>query len=149
MGSGSSGYTVGKGGGGTSGSRDNGFKGGTATQHSIGDNLPSLKEKYELNNGRFGTASNPKRPSTRRIESDDPLATARDFYDRASKGGVEQPLASGEGVRTDLKDGTILVMREVSHSKDRSPALRIDVDGSNAPSGLKTQHIHFVERKGR
>lgn len=147
MGSGE--YTPGGvGGGRTTGGSDGGYVGGASEHRSFADNLPSLTEKYPVREGYFGTPASEKNTSTRHIESDDPTATAHDFYDRIAYGGVEEPLPNyrneGKGVRTELSDGTIIVFRDQSNSPDKSPALRIDVTRSDESGDIKTQHIHFV-----
>lgn len=148
MGSGGSGYGIGRGGGGgTSGGSDGGFKGGTDSWQSVGDNLSDLKDNYDYRDGYFGDPSSPKKPRVRHIESDDPVSTARDFYDRATQGGIEEPLPNGKGVKTTMSDGTVITMREVS-SSDGSPAVDINISDSSDSGGIKGQKIHFVQGEG-
>ena len=139
MGSGSSEYNI----SGTSGSRDAGYNGGTGSQHSIADNKAGLTERYPLRKGYFGSKGS--NSSVRRVESDDPSSTSKDFYDRAAKGGIETPLPNGKGVMTGLSDGTIVTMRQIS-SSDGSPAVEINISKSNDSAGIKGQKIHFVRR---
>ena len=154
MGSGSSGYGIGGGGGGgnprsdpPSGAADGGFKGGTDSWQSVGDNLSDLKDNYDYRDGYFGDPSAPKKPRIRHIEGDDPVSTARDFYDRATQGGIEEPLPNGKGVKTTMSDGTVITMREVS-SSDGSPAVDINISRSSGTDGIKGQKIHFVQGEG-
>lgn len=140
MGSGSSGYAVGRSGNGTLGSRDRGYKDGTTKHHSISDNLPSLLARYPYKNGYFGSPAKSSR--VRHILSDSPTATARDFYERASKGGVEEPMRNGRGVKTLMGDDTVVSLREVS-SSDGSPAVEINIRKSSSSGGIKNQKIHF------
>ena len=144
MGSGSCNYSVGGGGGSTSGSTDGGYKGGASNHHSIGDNLDELQSKFEYNNGYFGEKGNGNH--MRRIYSDDPLAQAHGFYDTGGFGGIEEPLANGKGVKCTMKDGTVLTMRQISKS-DGTPAVNINIKKSEDPSGIKTQKIHFMQKK--
>ena len=145
MGSGGSGYGIGRGGGGgTSGSSDGGYKGGAGSHHAIGDNLDALKSKFDYHDGYFGEKGDGRR--TRHEYSDDPVAQARDFYDTAGYGGVEKPMPNGEGVTCTMKDGTVISMREVSHS-DGTPAVDINIRKSDDSGGVKQQKIHFMPKK--
>jgi len=54
-------------------------------------------------------------------------------------------LSNGEGARTQMKDGTIITYREVSHS-DGTSAVDINVSkSSGSTGGIKSQKIHFVK----
>lgn len=77
--------------------------------------------------------------------SDDPLSEARIFYDMISHGGLEESIGKGKW-KTTMADGTVIVMREVSHSPDGSPAVGINVRFSTDEHGVKSQKIHFVRR---
>jgi hypothetical protein len=76
------------------------------------------------------------------FNSDNPIKTAKDFYDKASYGGIEKPLCDGKGYYTKMKDGTILSFRMISTS-DSSPAVEINIRKSNDYGDLKYQKIHF------
>ena len=126
-----------------------GFKGDTGHYHTIGENIGSLKSKYSFNEktGYFGTVGQSKQSKVRNISSDDPVATAKDFYDRAAYGGKEEPLGNGKGFKTTMKDGSVLTYREVSSSSDGSPAIDITISSTGTGSGgIKTQKIHFVKK---
>ncbi len=120
-----------------------GFKGDTGHHHSITENISSLTSDYKYNDGYFGDKGQ-GRNFVRNIASDDPLKTAREFYDKAAHGGIEREMANGKGVYTKMKDGTILSYREVS-SSDGTPAVEINVKESNDHGGIKYQKIHFVK----
>ena len=120
------------------------YKGGAERYRSIGENLAALKREYDFDGGYFGEQSPSHDIDKRIIASDDPLATARDFYDTAAYGGIERELANGKGVRTDMADGTTFTFREVSESPDRSPAVNISIRRSTDTGGVETQKIHFV-----
>ena len=124
------------------------YKGNADHYHSLSENLPSLTSQYPLNNGYFGDKGNSNNNSVRHIASDDPSATALDFYNTIAHGGIESEIydSSGKvkGAKTSLADGTIITWRETSNS-DGSPAIDINIDRSNSSSGLKTQKIHFVK----
>lgn len=140
MGTGSSGYGI----SGTAGAGDAGYKGGTGSHHSIADNKDALTSKYPLRNGYFGSKGSSS--SVRRIESEDPVSTATDFYEEAAKGGVEIALDNGKGVKSEMANGTKITMRPVS-SSDGSPAVDINISKSNDPAGIKQQKIHFIWRR--
>ena len=137
MGSGSSGYGI----AGTAGSRDAGFSGGTSLHHSLGDNLGLLTSEFPLRNDFFGSKGQGK--GIRHIDSDDPITTARDFYMRATRGGIEKPLPNGRGVMTKLSDGTVITMRLIS-SSDGTPAVDINISKSVDSANVKQQKIHFI-----
>ena len=122
-----------------------GYKNGTGHYHSITENLPSLSSEYDCNNGYFGEKGQ-GRKSVRNISSDNTMKTAKDFYDRASRGGIEHQMDNGKGVYTKMRDGTIISYREVS-SSDGSPAVEINIHYSNNHGEIKTQKIHFVKGK--
>ena len=100
--------------------------------HSIEDNLDKTKQKYPTNDeGYFGTPGQ-GRSHTRNIESENPLETAKDFFDNISEGGKIIPLLDKKtglqkGVIAHMEDGTFISFREVS-SSDRSPAVEINID---------------------
>lgn len=123
-----------------------GYKGDTGHFHSLGENLPTLvKYKYNSETGYFGEKGASKSNKVRNISSDDPVKEAKVFYDTIAHGGVETKLSNGEGVRTQMKDGTIITYREVSHS-DGTSAVDINVSkSSGSTGGIKSQKIHFVK----
>lgn len=120
-----------------------GYKGDTGHHHSITENLSSLTSNYEYNNGYFGVKGQSSN-HVRNIASDNPLETAKDFYDKASHGGIERPLDNGKGLYTKMSDGTILSFREVSAS-DGTPAVEINIKKSSDHGDIKYQKIHFVK----
>ena len=144
MGSGSSGYSIGR--GGTSGSADGGHKGGANRHRSIGDNLGTLKSKFDYHSGYFGDRGDSH--GVRHLFSDDPVAQARDFYDTVGFGGIETPMRNGKGFTCRMRDGTVVSFREVSGSKDGSPAVDINIRRSTGSSGVKRQKIHFMREEG-
>ena len=88
------------------------YKGGTTKHHSISDNIGSLKSNYKYSKGYFGDKGQ-GRDFTRNISSNNPVKTAKEFYDTASKGGIETTY--GKGKYTKLSDGTIMSYREISY----------------------------------
>ncbi|MEE3393496.1 MAG: hypothetical protein VZR23_07440 [Lachnospiraceae bacterium] len=122
-----------------------GYKGDTGHHHSITENLPTLTSSYDYKNGYFGDKSGSNN-RVRHITSNDPVKTAKDFYDKAAHGGIEHQMDNGKGVYTKMKDGSILSSREIS-SSDGSPAVEINIKHSKNHGDIKYQKIHFVQRK--
>jgi hypothetical protein len=113
--------------------------------NSISDNLPDVTKDYPLTNGLFGKQGNSSRDNTRHIDSDDPISTSKDFYDRISQGSTESTLSNGKGVSAKLSDGTIITYRKVS-SSDGSPVVDINIRKSSNSGGVKQQKIHFTKK---
>ncbi len=120
-----------------------GFKGDTGHHHTISENLPSLTSHFSFHNGYFGEKGEGTH-FVRVIKSDDPVSTAKDFYNKIAYGGLEYKMSNGKGVFTKMRDGSILSFREVS-SSDGSPAVDINISKSNDHGGIKQQKIHFVK----
>ena len=118
-----------------------GFKGGTTTQHSISDNISSLKSNYSYSNGYFGVQGQ-GRSHTRNIISKNPVETAKSFYNTAAKGGTET--SRGNLKYSKMADGTIISYRQVSKS-DGTSVVEINIRYSTNAGGLKYQKIHFTE----
>ena len=121
-----------------------GYKGNTKFFRSVGQNILPTSAKYEYKNGRFGVSSSSTGNETRNIFSDNPLATATDFYDRIANGGIEHTYDGGSRKITQMADGTIITWRNTSNS-DGSPVVEINIKGSSHSGGLKKQKIHFME----
>ncbi len=124
-----------------------GYKGNSKYFRSVGQNVLLASSKYHYENGRFGVNSPSSGNKTRNIASADPLATAKDFYDKIAFGGKETVYNGGERYTTHMADGSIITMRPVSSSPDGSPAVEINIVHSSHTGGLKQQKIHFVEEK--
>jgi len=126
-----------------------GYKGNAAHYHSIVENLPEMENSYPYQNGFFGTRGNSKRGSIRHIGSDDPQRTAKEFYDKLTFGGKEEPIydrqGNEHGRKTTLSDGSIISWRNVSHSPDKSPAVDINIERSSNSGGIRQQKIHFIK----
>lgn len=124
------------------------YKGGSPTYHTLRENLPEIRKTYTPSEeGYFGKVGKAGVDSIRQIDVDDVFAESKAFYDTIAYGGIETQLPRGNGLRTDLKDGTIIVYREIT-STEGSPAVEINVTKSNDNCGLKSHKIHF-ERKGK
>ncbi len=121
------------------------YKGNTNTYHSLSDNFDSITSSFEYKDGFFGKegkAKSNKKKNYRQINSKDPIKTAREFYEKIAKGGTEEPLSNGKGVKTELKDKTIIVYREIT-STPNSPAVEINIKRSTINAKIKSQKIHF------
>ena len=125
-----------------------GYKGDTGHYHTLGENAASLKESYKFNpnTGYFGEPGKSSNNHVRNIESEDPLKTSKDFYEKAAYGGKEKPLGNGKGMQTEMKDGTIITFRETS-SSDGTPVVEINIQSSDNNGGIKKQKIHFVKKE--
>ena len=124
-----------------------GYKGDTGHQHTIGENIDSMKEKFGYNEstGYFGEKGQSSQNKVRNIVSDNPSVTAKEFYDMIANGGLEKELPNDKGVKTDMADGSTIIFREIS-SSDGSPAVDINITKTDSVTGnLKTQKIHFVK----
>lgn len=126
-----------------------GFKGGSSHFHSIGENVPALRSRFDLNEntGYFGSPGRSSDKSIRNIGADDAVTVAMEFYDTAAYGGVEKNLPNGKGVYTEMRDGSVLTFR-VASSSDGSPAVSINISSNSTDNGgIKTQKIHFVQTR--
>lgn len=121
------------------------YKGGSFHHHSIKENLPNLKLKYPFSNGYFGNRGDSTKERTRHIESDNPISTSTDFYNKLTHGAIEKRLPNEKGTVAKLEDGTIVSYRKIS-SSDGSPAVDINIKRSNETGGVKRQKIHFVKK---
>lgn len=119
-----------------------GYKGGSTIHMSILENLNNLKSEYNYKDGYF-FEKGLGREHTRENYSQNPLKTAKDFYDKLTYGGIETEFGSGKGLMTRMADGTIVSFRKTSTS-DGSPVVEINVQKSNNHGDLKQQKIHFV-----
>lgn len=108
------------------------------------DNLSDLVARFPLNaKGYFGNTGK-GRGHTRNIESDNPARTAAEFAQIASRSPVTIKAIADKGMVYTMRDGTVITHRYVSGSKDRSPAVELNVHNV---SGVRSQKIHFVKRK--
>lgn len=124
------------------------YKGGSPTYRTLRENLPAISKLYgPPSGGFFGKVGKAGVKETRQIDVDDVLSESRKFYDTIAYGGIESNLPKGNGVRTEMKDGTIIVYREIT-STDGSPAVEINVRKSSDDCGLTYHKIHF-EKKGK
>lgn len=126
------------------------YKGGADHYHKVTENIGSLATTYKYYDGLFGDRGQGGSSVIRNIASDDPQATAKDFFDRLTYGGIEKTLyykdGTEKGKRVTMADGSTMNWRKVSSSADKSPAVDIDIERSNDHGELVTQKIHFTKR---
>ena len=104
---------------------------------SIVNNARAIAHKYPYTkNGYFGQ----KGRNVRIIRAPNANIAAADFYQGISNGGKEEALANGHGVRSVLDDGTMIVYRPTTSTRD-SPAVEIRNSGA---SEIHDQKIHFL-----
>jgi hypothetical protein len=121
-----------------------GYKGGATHYHSIAENLPELTSKYKFQNGYFGERGTSSQ--IRVINCSDQYSESKAFYNKLAYGGIEEPLKKGNGVRTNMADGTIIIYREYT-STDGSPAVDIGIKFCSNKGLIKQQRVHFVKDK--
>ncbi len=113
----------------------------SASTGSLSANIKELSSKYPLSpSGRFGVPG--KSAIARRMYVDNPEKTARDFFEKLSRGGNPGKTKSGDVMKT-FPDGSRVVFRPSSHS-DGSPTIDINHKGP----GNRPYKVHFVERQG-
>ncbi len=128
------------------------YKGNAPTFRSIGENVATLKDNYLFSDGYLGKkGASSSNSHVRNITSADPNATAKNFYDKAAYGGIENDIYNKKtgaiiGHKTNLADGSIISWRSIS-SSDGSPVVEINIEKSTSNGGVKQQKIHFVKEK--
>ena len=120
-----------------------GYKGNSKYYRSIGQNILLASSGYHYENGRFGVNSPSTGQRTRNIASNNPLATAKDFYNKIAFGGKENISKNGNLNITRMADGSVITMRTTSHS-DGTPVVEINIENSTHTGGIKEQKIHFI-----
>ncbi len=109
------------------------------------DNLADVTRRFPLStDGLFGKRGK----GSRVIETDTPIGTAYEFFNRLVKGyDIIIPIPYKDGSRKGcvarMKDGSAVTLRRRSTS-DGSPVVDINIE---SPGRVKKQKIHFV-RKG-
>ncbi len=105
---------------------------------SVCDNAESVAKKYNLNEfGKFGK----KGKNCRIFKCDDPVKESAEFYKKLSKGGFEEPLKNGKGVKTTFDDNSVVTYREITKTPN-SPAIDIKIE---TPGKIRKQKIHFIK----
>ena len=125
------------------------YKGDSPTFRSIGENVNQTKKHFPFLNGLFGNKGKSRDSYIRNIISNEPSATAKEFYDSIAYGGIESYLIdkkTGEvkGMITKMADGSIITWRDIS-SSDGSPAVDINIERSSDNNIIQRQKIHFVK----
>lgn len=110
--------------------------------HSLADNLPDVTKTYPLKEGYFGTPGDGGY-RVRHIESNTPVKTGEDFFERMTVGAIKRWPIIGKGKCAELSDHSVITFRHVS-SSDGTPAADIKI----IQQGLvKPQKIHFVKKE--
>lgn len=122
------------------------YKGNTKSYNSISDNLQKTKDLYSFNNGYFGIIGKSGQKDIRQINCLDPINESKKFYDTLTNGGIEEIISNGKGLKTIMKDGSIITYRIIT-STDCSPAVDINIKNSNNTGGINRQKIHFEMEK--
>ena len=119
-----------------------------ATGNSFRENILEAMTVVEIQrSGYFGKRSGHKgKSSVRVVESSNPARTALEFVHKATKNYVSLIPIKGKGYRCIMRDGTEIVYRRVSSSKDKGPVVELTIHNLER---IKSQKIHFVERKER
>ena len=73
------------------------YKGGADHYHKVTENIGSVAAVYKYHDGLFGDRGQGGSSMIRNIASDDPQATAKDFFDRLTYGGIEKTLYYKDG----------------------------------------------------
>ena len=115
-----------------------------STGNTFRENLLDAMSVVNLKrSGYFGEQSSHKgKSSVRIVKSSNPARTALEFMNKAAKNYLAFIPIKGKGYRCIMKDGTEIVYRWVSSSKDRSPAVEIFICNLKR---VKNQKIHFVK----
>lgn len=113
--------------------------------NTLSDNLSSdfLHDYPVTESGYFGKAGTSSR--VREIHTKDAYATANDFYNRISQGAVSIETIPNGSIAT-LVDGTKITYRVVT-SSEGSPAININIKKSDYTGKVKSQKIHFVDKR--
>lgn len=111
---------------------------------SLQDNIPSVSEKFPIENGFFGTKGSSR--GVRAIYVRNHEAVAKEFFNEIAKGGKLDLTTMPGGVISRMKDGTFISYRKVT-STSNSPAVEIRFRKMSEKYGIRDQKIHFVQSK--
>jgi hypothetical protein len=104
-------------------SRSGGYAASPSSVKVLKGNIEQLAKRYPLTaGGRFGRRGR----NAQVVESDDPAATARQFWAALSKGGQPRPLPNGRGQRVRFDDDSLIVFRPRTTTAG-SPAVEISI----------------------
>ena len=121
--------------------RFQGTAGSSSARHSLNDNLPKLTKKYPLSKDGYFAPRGSGRIFVREMKCKDPVATARDFYNIATKKHEEERIYDGKVSVATMRDKTEISHRSFS-SSDGSPVVEINI---KTIGRVKHQKIHFVK----
>ena len=120
--------------------RFHGTAGSSSSSNTLNDNLPKLTKKYPLKDGYFAPRGN-GRNFVREMKCKAPVATAKDFYNIATKKHEEETIYDGNVSVATMRDKTEISHRSFS-SSDGSPVVEINI---KTIGRVKYQKIHFVK----
>ena len=120
------------------------YKGGSSNYRKFSENYSNVEKQYPINKGYIGSKGTSSKPMNREIKASDPISASKKLYDTLSYGGIESKLPNGKGIRTTMKDGTVVVYRVIT-STPGSPAVEINITKSTESGKLKSQKIHFTK----
>ena len=116
-----------------------GTAGSSSSPHTFADNLASLEKKYPLSDSGYFGPKGDGRSFVRHLLSDNPIATANDFYKTATKNYASEKKIGDKGMVANMRDGTSVSIRK-THSSDGSPVVEINI---LSPGRVKKQKIHL------
>ena len=116
---------------------------------NLNSNLAEVRKRFGLKNGYIASKyKGDNRNSHRRYESSDPIASARDLFQKLGKAGIQHAIRDRKtneviGWTREMKGHDIITYR-IRKSSDGSPV--VDINIQNSHSNLKKQKIHFYKR---
>lgn len=122
------------------------YKGGSPEFRSLGDNVEKMKNdpQYHFKDGCFGPLHHNSQ-NAHDLFFDDPIAAAREFYDKIAYGGIENVIGE-DNWTTKMKDGTYINFR-IKTSSEGSPAVQINIKNSSDNAGVRFHKVHFSKPK--
>ena len=118
-----------------------GYSSSPSSFEHLARNVDRLAQDYRLTpGGRFGE----KGDNSRVITSENPNATAREFWKALSKGGRVRSLPNGKGEGAFFDDGSHVVFRPIT-STENSPAISIRIM-TKGRGIAANQKIHFMAK---
>lgn len=120
------------------------YKGGAPNYRCISDNISTVANSFEYQNGYFGERGTSSR--VRVIHDNDPIMAGIELYNTIAFGGIEIDLPNGKGKITYMADGSIITFRPTTKSNNY-PGVDINISKSTDSGGIKQQKIHFEKSR--
>lgn len=113
---------------------------------SVRRNAESANSKfgYDKETGYFGSRLKGKDDYHRTIQSDNPIADAKELFEAMADGGEPYGEQKSNLIIRQLPDKTIISLRIITSTKD-SPAVDINIKFNPYNTKVKNQKIHFVK----